>query len=42
MYKGKPKQRAGSETTDTPSDQEGKGGSMPTPALHFNQSSESK
>lgn len=28
--------RAGSETKDTPSVQEGEGGSMPTPALHLN------
>ncbi len=35
MYKGKPRQqsRAGSDTTDTPANHAGKGGSIPTPAL---------
>ena len=35
MYLGKPK-RAASETVDTPPDQGGKGGSIPTAALHSN------
>jgi len=36
MYKGKQRlqSRAGGDTTDTPADQAGEGGSTPTPALH--------
>lgn len=34
MYRGKPKQSAGSDTSDTPAFQAGEGGSLPTPALH--------
>lgn len=34
MYRGKPTQRAGSDTSDTPGFHSGEGGSLPTPALH--------
>lgn len=34
MYRGKPTQRAGSDTSDTPGFHPGEGGSLPTPALH--------
>ena len=35
MYKGKPTQRAGSKDGVAPCDQQGEGGSIPTPALHI-------
>lgn len=34
MYRGKPTQSAGSDTSDTPGFHPGEGGSLPTPALH--------